>query len=869
MAENLNLETTYTAILKAARQKRFISYGDIAKANGMDWNDAYRKINAHLGELVGICATNDWPIITAIVVNKNDVETGVLEGGPLDGFISAAEELGYYVENPETFLKEQQTAVFEWAETASDFLIRSDVPMPSLNSRFSEYMGPILDALRTKGGTAKRTEVFDWLEENIPSSEKDLQNKYKNGGNAFRGHVNKAATFLRRLGLLTGERGMWTLSKDGQSKVLTSELSQELVSQWRASRRNKAEVSKAPLSKQDGDIPKRFLTPAKNLVLYGPPGTGKTYQTINHAISVLDNKFFQENGDSRELIIQRFRELKDQNRIAFVTFHQSFSYEEFVEGLKAETDDKGQIRYQVQDGVFKTLCESAASQITKSAESTIDIENKTVWKMSLGDTLGEDAAIYDECITNNYILLGYGQGLDYSRARTKEEISKLQSKDDLTASPTSYQVKSVYNFIHSMKIGDLVVVSDGNRKFRAIGKIASEYKHIDRQDEGDYVQCREVEWLRVYSPSLPRDELLDKEFSQMTLYELRPPTLNKDKLKHLLSRQSAKGQNLDVGDFVGGYKVEKVTKEVVTLSKPNGAPLPFTWDMLNTLADLVKREVITIRDIKDKTIYEKVQDLNLEKYLVHGYQNILAPLVERIISQERNFGSENQTDSARVIIIDEINRGNISKIFGELITLIEPNKRAGQSEALSAILPYSKESFSVPDNLYIIGTMNTADRSLTSIDTALRRRFVFEEVKPDPLLLNGVIVDGIDIEKLMSTLNSRIALLLSRDYQLGHSYFLPLKDSPSMELLEHIFERQIIPLLQEYFFDDWEKIHRVLGDHNKTQPHQFIIEDFSNADSVALLGSDWQGGKEKCWIVNDVALKKPEAYQGIYSPILE
>lgn len=868
MADNLNLDITYTVILKAARHKHFISYGEIAKANGMEWNEAYRKINTHLGELVAICAAQDWPIITAIVVNKNDVELGTLEGAPLEGFISAAEDLGYYVENPETFLKEQQALVFKWAETASNFLIRSDIPMPSLNSRFSEYMGPILDALRTKGGTAKRTEIFDWLEENIPFSEKDFQNKYKNGGNAFKGHVNKAATFLRRLGLLTGERGMWTLSEDGQAKVLTSEVSQELVNQWRASRRNKTEEPKSPLSKQVANIPKEFTKPPKNLVLYGPPGTGKTYQTINHAVSVLDYKFFQENYESRELIIQRFRELKDQNRVAFITFHQSFSYEEFVEGLKAETDDKGQIQYVIQDGVFKTLCESAASQITKSANSLVDLNNKTVWKMSLGDTLGGDAAIYDECIANNYILLGYGQGLDYSHAKTKEEISKLQSKDDPTALPSSYQVKSVYNFINSMKVGELVIVSDGNRKFRAVGKIVSEYRHLKRPDGGDYAQCRDVEWLRVYSPSLPRDELLEKDFSQMTLYELGSSTLNLEKLSHLLLQQS-RPDNISAGDTVAGYKVQKVTKEVITLNKPNGAELPFTWDMLNSLANLVKQGAITVRDIKDKTVFEKVQDLNLEKYLVHGYQNILAPLVEKIISKDKNLASDSLSDASRVIIIDEINRGNISKIFGELITLIEPNKRLGQSEALSAILPYSKALFSIPDNVYIIGTMNTADRSLTSMDTALRRRFVFEEVKPNPLLLNGVIVDGVEIEKLMSTLNKRIALLLSRDYQLGHSYFLPLRELPSMQLLGDIFEKQIIPLLQEYFFDDWEKIHRVLGDHNKTKPNQFIIEDVTSADSIDLLGSDWQVSKEKCWIVNSIALKNPEAYQGIYSPILE
>lgn len=179
----------------------------------------------------------------------------------------------------------------------------------------------------------------------------------------------------------------------------------------------------------------------------------------------------------------------------------------------------------------------------------------------------------------------------------------------------------------------------------------------------------------------------------------------------------------------------------------------------------------------------------------------------------------------RVFIIDEINRGNISKIFGELITLIEPTKRIGASEQLRASLPYSGQKFGVPDNVYIIGTMNTADRSIARIDAALRRRFSFVEMLPESAILKDILVDGIDIAEMLDTLNKRITVLLDREHTIGHSYFLSLKTDPSIERLAAIFENEIIPLLQEYFYDDYEKIQLVLGDNQKPDDStRFIVK---------------------------------------------
>ena len=161
-----------------------------------------------------------------------------------------------------------------------------------------------------------------------------------------------------------------------------------------------------------------------------------------------------------------------------------------------------------------------------------------------------------------------------------------------------------------------------------------------------------------------------------------------------------------------------------------------------------------------------------------------------------------------VLIIDEINRGNIARIFGELITLIEASRRLGQADATQVTLPYSNKPFGVPRNLYLIGTMNTADRSIQLLDTALRRRFAFVEMMPEPDHPAMARIAGLDCPRLLRTINDRIAVLLDREHQIGHTYVLDLSD---MEALGHRFRDQIFPLLQEYFFDDWSKIKAVLG----------------------------------------------------------
>ncbi|HWL08260.1 MAG TPA: AAA family ATPase [Planctomicrobium sp.] len=471
-----------------------------------------------------------------------------------------------------------------------------------------------------------------------------------------------------------------------------------------------------------------------NAILYGPPGTGKTYTTMHRAVTICDGVA----PPDRSELMARFKQLRDENRISFITFHQSYSYEDFVEGIRPVIPDEEStdseesrtgvgVRYECRPGLFKQICMLAKARTTRKREAAeLDLGNVTVWKMSLGNTLDPDeSGIYDECIENNYLLLGYGRGLDFTGCQSRHEIFERLKEDDPEIKVHDFQVQSVDVFKNRMKVGDLVVISDGNRKFRAIARITGEYQFSERES---YEQLRPVEWLVVFDESLPREKIYDKIFSQMTVYRLRHQDLKIDALKELI-QPSAKTP--------GNY----------------------------------------------------------------------------------------------VLIIDEINRGNIAKILGELITLLEPDKRLGQTNELQVTLPYSGETFGIPSNLHLIGTMNTADRSIAFLDVALRRRFSFVEMMPEldvirKLVGDEGVVDGVDIPLLLETINDRIELLYDRDHQIGHAFFLNVQ---TLKDLREVFCGKVIPLLSEYFYGDWNKICLVLGcpfgdpgDSIRQRPHPIV-----------------------------------------------
>jgi len=452
-----------------------------------------------------------------------------------------------------------------------------------------------------------------------------------------------------------------------------------------------------------------------NQILYGPPGTGKTYHTINKALEIIGKDKSGKYISKEDIDNMNRSDLKDiynfhvnNGQIIFTTFHQSMGYEDFVEGIKPDTEN-GKVTYDVEDGIFKKICIKASEKYEIN---------------------------FDEAFQN--FINDITEKEDYFELKTKTGKS-------LWVSPNSK--------------GNLSVFTTSNKNYQGV----------------------------------------------MTKENLRSFSLGKDVFR--------------------GW--EGYAKSVIYILK--------------------------------------------EKYN---------------LSTDKK---ENNSDKKYVLIIDEINRGNISKIFGELITLIEPDKRIGEKEEIKVILPYSKDEknkFGVPNNLYIIGTMNTADRSISLLDTALRRRFEFEEIMPNPILLKPAnmiarlwfkykLLDwkdepysskslnlydllgcsndfkeiknhkkiwdkmpeneledysvffneynfGLDLSLVLEKINKRIEYLLDRDHTIGHSYFIELN---SLDGLLHVFRKNIIPLLQEYFYNDWEKIKMVLNEpinNNFSYENHFI-----------------------------------------------
>ncbi|EAL9029089.1 AAA family ATPase, partial [Campylobacter jejuni] len=247
----------------------------------------------------------------------------------------------------------------------------------------------------------------------------------------------------------------------------------------------------------------------------------------------------------------------------------------------------------------------------------------------------------------------------------------------------------------------------------------------------------------------------------------------------------------------GGFKLEEYNEKYRIITDDTNANLYLNLEIFKTLLEN-KDKIINGRSIKQ--ILNNKHRRQIDSYYFQ--------LVKLFKEREQDYKVDNNPSEKPelkpyIIIIDEINRGNVSKIFGELITLIEPSKRIGEKEELKVTLPYSGEKFGVPKNVYIIGTMNTADRSITSLDTALRRRFEFIEMMPDVSKLS-MDCEGINLQELLKAINTRIEYLLDREKTIGHAFFVSVEN---LEDLKKVFQNKIIPLLQEYFYNDYALIN--------------------------------------------------------------
>ena len=399
---------------------------------------------------------------------------------------------------------------------------------------------------------------------------------------------------------------------------------------------------------------------SNNLLLYGPPGTGKTYNTVNYAVSIVENRPFEDIvAEGYSLALEKYDKYTKMGRIAFMTFHQSLSYDDFIEGIRPEVDKDGQLIYVPTPGMFYNFCKKADHpQMLEGA-----VPEELAW-------LSDDNFIYAVMMDDEAVL-------------NSKETSTIDSC-----------------FIpEGVRVGDVLISLVTWNTTDMIGVV---YDMTDR--------CH-VKWMEIPNGPAKLTKLPDKDEP----YRIIAPT---------------------------------------------------------------------------------------KKYIYNLYNH------------------DHPADEGNcVFIIDEINRGNISRIFGELITLLESSRRKGNPECLEVSLAQMKVMFSVPDNVYVLGTMNTADKSLTALDAALRRRFEFIEMMPNPDVLRGRVIAGIDISKLLDTINKRVEILYDREHMLGHAYFISVH---TMDDLAQCFINKVIPLLQEYFFDDYEKMCWVLGRANDPRKCDFI-----------------------------------------------
>lgn len=429
-----------------------------------------------------------------------------------------------------------------------------------------------------------------------------------------------------------------------------------------------------------------------NTILYGPPGTGKTYHTVVRALAIIEGKHpaDYESADRSDLR-KRFERLVKQRRIVMSTFHQSMSYEDFVEGIKPQADkDNGQVSYSIEPGIFKRVCAEAAYEYVKASLAPVQRDIP-----------------FDE------LFSAYTDLVEEQLDAGKEVRIPTRSGKEL----------------------QVVDISErGNIKLRHVNHTTS----------------------REYVVSLERSRALNAAFEDLNAID----------------------------------NIDREFREVIGGS--NGTAY---WAVLN--------QVRATGNVKVPADSASEQDLMFEDKLPHA---------ERLDWTDRRHAGVKTPPF--VLIIDEINRGNIAGIFGELITLIEPDKRAFNAEVAQVVLPYSKKPFAVPPNLYIIGTMNTADRSVEALDTALRRRFSFVEMPSRPELVKQPDGFAVKLQPLLAAINGRVERLLDKDHHIGHSYFMDIHAAADPEWeLRLVFKNKVLPLLQEYFYGDPRKLGAVLGPH--------------------------------------------------------
>ena len=729
MKDSLDLQTTYRAILDAARRRRFTSYGALAKANGADWSKVRYKMNSHLGKLVKLAAERNWPMPSAIVVNQSNLKTGKLDGTARQGFIAAAKEFGFDVQDPQAFVEKQQQAMFEWASGAPDDLGLSVYQVSSApqisGPKFVQFFGFVLDALRTLGGAAEPKDVMEKVRDLADVTAQEFNETNKSGQSKYKNQVGWARFYLSQAGLIDNrQRGRWVLTAEGRETYLDHDSAVTLFRDVSSHNRNTAndEDDPPPVPTEDfaGDL---FDDPKRSFWFVGAYW-GEDDQTEHF----LGEGIWKNGYENR--FADRVQRMKPGDRIA----------------IKASFTKKFGVPFENRDKSVSCMRIKAIGTVTGGTQ---DRQSVSVEWTPLDEP--KDWYFYTYRVT----------------------IIEADVSDDLARR--------------------LILFTFG-----------------DHEQDYDF-WLRQPYWAKKYrsSPGTVTDAPRDEEEAESDVEEV--PLEPYD-----ISNIIADGCFLPEVELSAALARLSAKKNLILQGPPGTGK---TW--------LAKRLAYALIGTRDRKITRKrmrsIQfhpSLSYEDF-VRGWRpdgNGQLKLTDGVFLDSIE-ASRAERDRPFVVIVEEINRGNPAQVFGEMLTLLEMDKRR-EDEALE--LAYQSEAGErvfIPDNLYVIGTMNIADRSLALVDLALRRRFAF--ITLETMLNDGWkqwcaeqagLDDGAisEIQRLMKELNEEIAndRALGAQFKIGHSYVTPAQGEridDARAWFRQIVETEISPLLEEYWFDNLDK----------------------------------------------------------------
>lgn len=724
----LDINKTYAAILSAAKQKRFISYGDLAEASNVPWSQARRPMPQQLGRLATIAHKRGWPLLSSIVVNKENLQSGHIDGTALEGFLSAARMVGLAVDDPPAFVRNQQQQVFDWARTApSELGVTEEVGSAAAGPRFVHYFGPVLEALREFGGQAKPEEVYQWVKENVDVPDDEITGHTKSGQSRFENKVGWARFYLAKAGLIDGaRRGLWVLTSEGRETDLDHEGALALFKDIQ-SRFKTGDDEEEPAPESDARVDELFDNPNRRFWFVGAAWGGtndQLYRFIEEGI--WQNGYHDKFTDH----VQRMR---PGDRIAIKAA--------FVQKYKLPFDNKGRPVSAMRIKAIGTITENTGDGRTVKVE----------WQR------------LDP--PKNWYFYTY-----------RVTVVEADPSDDLARRLILFAFKDVRQ--------------DYNFWLKNVPYFVKRYAGTTEDDD-------------VTVSLVDTEELETEEEAALTTYTVDDIVADgcfvpKVTLEQILQRAAAK-KNLILQGPPGTGKTWLAKK--------------LAFALLGTRDRKVTRNRLRVVQFHPSLSYED---------FIRGWRpsgDGRLALIDGVFLETVQAAAA-EPDRPFVLIIEEINRGNPAQIFGEMLTLLEESKRVPEDAIELAYRQKDGERVFIPKNLHVIGTMNIADRSLALVDLALRRRFAFVGLDPQ---LNGewrrwctercgFAADMVNfVEQRITALNREIAddRSLGPQYRIGHSYVTPTENMPPGDFqrwFRAVSETEIIPLLEEYWFDAPNKV---------------------------------------------------------------